>query len=260
MDGCRGLRAGTMECGCRWSSLPKVEFWTVAVGGGLCRATWGRLQNGSSLVLYAFTQPASDDAATTLALLDFPETDVTAQWRMIRMPPVLLLIGQSPSSQPLAPVVMRRVAQPSRIFSSLSWPCHPTIHSICAYLPSKIFCNLTALFSDALGPCFNTKVLQPVFGPLRQTYVAVHGFIFTACDVTRPRIGRSIGRYSAAQYHAHTVYYTVKSLESEHSQYTALHTTDNESTHVFDNLHNARCIKQKSTILSLFSFRFSSTH
>ena len=150
------------------------------------------------------------------------------------MPPVLLLIGQSPSSQPLAPVVMRRVAQPSRIFSSLSWPCHPTIHSIFAYLPSKIFCNLTALFSDALGPCFNTKVLQPVFGPLRQTYVAVHGFIFTACDVTRPRIG--------------------------HSQYTALHTTDNESTHVFDNLHNARCIKQKSTILSLFSFRFSSTH
>ncbi|OAG20300.1 hypothetical protein CC77DRAFT_119259 [Alternaria alternata] len=212
MDGCRGLRAGTMECGCRWSSLPKVEFWTVAVGGGLCRATWGRLQNGSSLVLYAFTQPASDDAATTLALLDFPETDVTAQWRMIRMPPVLLLIGQSPSSQPLAPVVMRRVAQPSRIFSSLSWPCHPTIHSICAYLPSKIFCNLTALFSDALGPCFNTKVLQPVFGPLRQTYVAVHGFIFTACDVTRPRIGRSIGRYSAAQRSTtHTPYTTQSS-------------------------------------------------
>ena len=123
----------------------------------MCRATWGRLQNGSSLVLYAFTQPASDDAATTLALLDFPETDVTAQWRMIRMPPVLLLIGQSPSSQPLAPVVMRRVAQPSRIFSSLSWPCNPTIHSTCAHLPSKIFCNLTALFSDASSVLFQHK-------------------------------------------------------------------------------------------------------
>jgi hypothetical protein len=76
---------------------------------------------------------------------------------MIRVPHVLLLIGQSPSSQPLAPVVLRRVAQPSRIFASLSWHCHPTIHSAVVFLHLKILCNLTALFSDALDALFQRQ-------------------------------------------------------------------------------------------------------
>jgi len=147
---------------------------------------------------------------------------------MIRVPHVLLLIGQPPSSQPLAPVVMRRVAQPLRIFSSLSWPCRPTTHSGCIFLHLKVFCNLTALFSDALDALFRRT--SPSAGVWAASSNTCGGARFHFHSLRRDAAkgyAGNIGRYSAAR---HTACYSRFTVHREKPRFVSKGPTNTVTT------------------------------